>query len=255
MRHLLSMLMINACLSPIAFAGEADLPPVPSYQQSLEAFQAERAKATDGPKLSAEDRAVMSTATAELAEAMPEPGLKVGERAPEFTLPNAFGEKVSLYDQLADGPVVLSFYRGAWCPYCNLELKTLRDALPHFEALGAGLITVTPQQPDRSLGQVKADGYPFEILSDLDSKVMKAYRLYFEVPPELSDVYIRNFGLDLAAYNGPGRYVLPVPGTFVIDREGIVRAAFADVDYRQRMEPAAIITALEEMQAETAAAR
>jgi peroxiredoxin len=247
-----ALMLATALTTLVAAAGEGDLPPVPSYQSALEAFQTERAKSSQGPKLSEADRAVMSSTTAELAGAMPQPGLQVGETAADFTLPNAFGKPVRLYDRLKNGPVVLSFYRGAWCPYCNLELKTLYGALPHFEALGAELITVTPQKPDRSLGQIEKDGYPFEILSDLDSSVMKAYRLHFEVPPELSDVYIRNFGLDLADYNGPGRYELPVPGTFVIDQQGVVRAAFADVDYRQRMEPAAIIAALEAIAARQA---
>lgn len=107
------------------------------------------------------------------------------------------------------------------------------------------LLAVTPQRPDRPLAQVEADGYPFEILSDLDDAVMRAYNLYFEVPADLDAVYRERLGLDLAAYNGPGRDGLPVPGTFVIDNtDGIIRAAFAAVDYRARMEPVAIMDAL-----------
>ena len=109
-------------------------------------------------------------------------------------------------------------------------------------------IAITPQIPDKSLAQIKKDGYPFEILSDLDSSVMKAYRLYFEVPEKVSNVYRRNFGLDLAEYNGMARYVLPVPGTYVIDAEGVVRAASADTDYKKRMEPRDIIAALREIE-------
>jgi len=217
---------------------------VPSYADSVARFQAERA-ASGGPKLSAQDLAIMAKAQSDLAEEMPEPGLRVGQRAPDFTLPDARGTPVRLYDFLAQGPVVLAFYRGAWCPYCNLELHSLQGALGRFRELGASLVAVTPQTPDKSLQQVEKDGYPFPILSDLDDRVMSAYGLRFEVPPELSDVYRRNFSLDLADYNGPGRYVLPVPGTFVIDREGIIRAAFADTDYKRRMEPADIVRALE----------
>ena len=182
-----------------------------------------------------------------LTAQLPEPGLKVGDRAPDFTLGNARGEKVRLSDLLKRGPVILTFYRGAWCPYCNLQLKQLRESLPHFQRHGAQLVAVTPQLPDKSLEQVQKDGYPFEILSDLDSQVMRAYNLYFEISPELSDVYKRNFELDLASYNGEGRYVLPVPGTFIIDTRGIIRGAFADTDYRKRMEPADILNVIETM--------
>jgi len=240
----LPMLCLSMILLPGVTGAREDMPPVPSYADSLTAYEADRKPG----KLSAEDRTVMQRSAAGLAELLPDPGLKVGERAPDFTLPNAYGEPVSLSEQLATGPVVLSFYRGAWCPYCNLELKALHGALPYLENLGARLIAVTPQQPDKSLEQVKKDGYPFEILSDLDSSVMRDYRLYFAVPDELSDLYRERFGLDLAVYNGPGRYELPVPGTFVIDRQGIVRAAFADTDYKRRMEPADIIAALRSLE-------
>jgi len=241
MLHSLPMLCFSITLFTTAATASEDQPPVPSYADALAAYEA-----SSKPGIMSEaDRGVMQRSADELAEFLPDPGLKVGERAPDFTLPNAYGKPVSLSAQLAKGPVVLSFYRGAWCPYCNLELKALHGALPHFERLGARLIAVTPQQPDKSLEQVKKDNYPFEILSDLDGTVMRDYRLYFTVPDELNNLYQDRFGLDLAAYNGPGRYELPVPGTFVIDASGIVRAAFADIDYKLRMEPADIIATLQ----------
>ncbi|NIV31324.1 MAG: redoxin domain-containing protein, partial [Anaerolineae bacterium] len=97
----------------------------------------------------------MQQAATELAQKLPDPGLDVGQKAPDFTLPNAFGKSVSLSEYLEKGPVVLTFYRGAWCPYCNLELHALHASLPHFERYGARLIAVTPQKPDKSLEQVK----------------------------------------------------------------------------------------------------
>lgn len=234
--------LLNMWFLSTVLAGQ--LPPVPSYQKALEEYQKESRQAAEAPKISASDRATMEQAAQELAREMPNPGLRVGEKAPDFTLPNAHGQPVTLSEQLAEGPVVLTFYRGAWCPYCNLQLRGLRATYPHIQDLGAQLLAVTPQKPDKSLEQVKQDGYPFEILSDLDSNVMKEYRLYFEVPDELSDLYKSNFGLDLADYNGDGRYVLPVPGTYVIDRDGLIRAAFADTDYRNRIEPAEILAVL-----------
>jgi peroxiredoxin len=229
-------------VSALAFAAD---PPaaIPSYLEALRAYQTERAKA-EGPPVRAEDRLVMEAAARDLAVAMPDPGLQVGDQAPDFRLPNALGRTVRLRDLLEQGPVVLSFYRGAWCPYCNLQLRGLQEALPAIEREGARLLAVTPQRSDKSREQVEKDGYGFEILSDLDERVIKAYRLYFEVSPDLGEVYRRVLSLDLAEYNGDGRYVLPVPATFVIDRRGVIRAAYADVDYRMRMEPAAILAAL-----------
>lgn len=237
----LGVLAMMPSLPALAASGAVE--PIPSYQEALESFQEQQTKA-GGPALSSEDRALMEQSARDLAEAMPEPGLKVGSRAPDFVLPNAFGKPVRLSDLLARGPVVLTFYRGGWCPYCNLQLRGLQQTLPYIEGAGARLVAVTPQKPDKSREQVTKDGYPFEILSDLDDRVMKAYRLHFAVPPPLTALYRERLGLDLAEYNGESRAVLPIPATFVIDRKGVVRAAFADTDYRKRPEPAAIVAAL-----------
>ncbi len=235
-----------ALLGPAMWVSAADEAAIPSYQAAKTAFMAER-DSGKGPAISDADRAVMAAATEELAAAMSEPGLAVGDPAPAFALTNAKGETVRSEDLFADGPVVLTFYRGAWCPYCNLQLRGLSQSLAAIEQAGGRLVAITPQTPDKSLEQVQQDGYPFEILSDLDSSVMQAYGLYFEVPPELVDVYKRNFDLDLAEYNGEGRYVLPVPATYIIDRAGLVRFAYADTNYRERVEPAAILRALADL--------
>lgn len=245
MRHLwLALTILPLAPAGLAAATAEAAEPIPSYQTDLETFRAEQAK-SGGLALSAGDRAVMERAARNLEASMPDPGLKVGAQAPDFSLPNAFGEQVRLGALLAEGPVVLTFYRGAWCPYCNLQLRGFQKTLPRFERHGAQLVAITPQLPDESRSQVEKDGYPFEILSDLDDRVMKAYRLHFEVPDELGELYQRRLSLDLAAYNGAGRYVLPVPATFVIDRTGEVRFAFIDLDYRNRVEPSAILAALE----------
>ena len=245
-RYTTTVLLLWANLMGSALSQEHT--PIPSYAQALEEFRAARRTDPNAPSLSEADRLIMDQAAEDLAASMQKPGLTIGDKAPDFILPNAFGQPVRLSDELKHGPVVLSFYRGAWCPYCNLELHALHATLPHFRRYGAQLIAVTPQIPDKSLAQIKADGYPFEILSDLDSSVMKAYRLYFEVPESVSNVYRRNFGLDLAEYNGTSRYVLPVPGTYVIDTDSVVRAAYANIDYTKRMEPRDVISALRDIQ-------
>lgn len=225
----------------MAFHTTHALEPVPSYQESLNQFMG-KSKATESP-FSEEDKAIMEKAGESLASSLPDPGIKVGEKAPDFTLKNAFGEEISLKDELKKGPVVLVFYRGAWCPFCNMHLHALQKSLPQFKKYGAQLITITPQTPDKSAQQIGKDGYPFQVLSDLDSQVMKDYQLYFELPDDLVAVY-KSHDLDIEAFNGPGRNVLPVPGSFVIDKNGVVRAMQARTDYTLRMEPATIIEAL-----------
>ncbi len=226
---------------PRAIADEP--PPVPDLGAQLTEKRA--ASRGDAGPLTAADRQTMQAAMAEVAERLPNPGLPPGTEAPDFRLPNALGEPVRLSDVLSQGPVVLTFYRGAWCPYCNLQLRALKQIMPRIERHGAELIAITPQKPDASLEQVAEDGYPFEILSDLDDRVMEAYHLKFELPAPVNRLYQEKLGLDLAHWNGDGRYVLPVPGTFVIDPDGVIRAAFARLDYTQRMEPAAILEALD----------
>lgn len=220
---------------------------VPSYSEDVKALEKQMATGKDAKKVSEQDRAVMARAAADLAAQMPHPGIKVGEKAPDFSLKSPAGKTVNLYALLKKGPVVLTFYRGAWCPYCNLQLRELKAAIPQFRQHGATLVAITPQTPDKSLGQFKQDGFPFDVLSDLDYNVTKSYKLLWVVSPELDAVYKHAFGLDVEAFNGRGRLGLPIPGTFVIDQGGIVRAAFADTDYKKRMEPADILAALEKL--------
>ena len=186
----------------------------------------------------------MVKAARDLDRAMPSPGLRAGKSAPDFTLFNAFGRRVKLSDQLKKGPVVLAFYRGAWCPFCNIELNVLQRSLTHFKKYNASLIAVTPQKPDKSKEQIMKAEYTFEVLSDLDNSVMKSYNLYFEVPRKLHELYKNRFGFDITDYNGKDRLGLPVPGTFVIGQDGIILSAYAKTDYKMRMEPEDILEAL-----------
>lgn len=244
--HQISTITFVTCLltAPFAFAAEKthQLPNIATRVKTLDK-QLEK----DAIKMDKHDIAAMTKAETDLAAALPNPGLQVGSIAPNFTLNNPNGTAVELKNKLRKGPVILVFYRGAWCPYCNLELKALKESLPKFEKYGASLIAVTPQTPDKSLEQIKQDGYPFEILSDLDNQVIKAYKLYWEVSDELDAAYKHSFGLDITAFNGNGRRGLPIPGTFVIDQSGTIRAAFADIDYKKRMEPADILAALKRL--------
>ena len=214
---------------------------VGSYQKSFDTLM-QKMNSTPS-KFSAEEKETMKKAAKDLAESLPNPGIQVGQKAPDFSLKNAFGKEVSLQTELKKGPVVLVFYRGAWCPFCNMHLHVLQESLGEFKKYGAQLITITPQTPDKSAEQIKKDDYPFEVLSDLDNSVMKEYKLYFELSKELLDIY-KNNGLDIEAFNGKNHTALPIPGSFVIDSKGIVRAMQADSDYKVRMEPKVIVDAL-----------
>ena len=236
-----TLIMLVMSLSGLHVANADELP---SIKQRVDQFNQERAKDTKGPVLTADEKALMSKSAESVANNLPEPGLEVGSMAPDFSLGNAYGKKINLYSQLRKGPVVLMFYRGAWCPYCNIQLHAMQESLPAFKKYNAQIIAVTPQQPDKSLEQVKKDKFPFEILSDVNDEVAKMYNLYFVVPAELHAFYKNKFKLDIEEYNGKGRTGLPVPGTFVISKSGEIIASFAEHDYMQRMEPAVILDAL-----------
>ncbi len=174
------------------------------------------------------------------------PGLSVGDTAPDFALPDQLGRPVSLQERLATGSAVLVFYRGEWCPFCNAHLRALQEALLQIKAKGASLLAITPQAPDRTLSTSEKAGLAFEVLSDVDQEVIKAYNLQFTAPTDLRDLIVNVFHIDLRAHTADGSWRLPVPATFVIDRTGVVRAAHVFADFRTRMEPAAIIAALDE---------
>lgn len=173
-------------------------------------------------------------------------GPKVGDVAPDFELPDQLGRAVKLNDLLAGGPVVVSFYRGNWCPYCNLELAALKSALPAIREAGGGLVAISPQVPDESLSTVEKHGLEFSVLSDVGNVVGRRYGLVFELTESLRPLYA-SFGIDLEAANGNGSYELPVPGTFVIGRDGVIAAAHVSADYKTRMEPDEMVEMLRAM--------
>jgi len=174
--------------------------------------------------------------------------LKVGQSVPEFTLPDAFGNEVSLKTLLARGPVVVSFYRGEWCPFCNLELLALQEALPKIKELGASLIAISPEKPDHGIVATEKNKLTFPVLSDLGNKVARQFGIVFQVGQELREFSKNVFKNDLALRNGDQSYELPVPATFVIDKPGTVRFAHADVDYMLgRVEPEVVVATLQKI--------
>ena len=137
---------------------------------------------------------------------------------------------------MADSVLVLNFYRGGWCPYCNLELHALQQALADIRASGADLVAISPELPDKAMDTQARHALEFEVLSDVGNHVSEAFGLTFELPEQLRPIYT-SIGIDIPAFNGDDSFVLPVPASYVVDSDGIIRHHFVNVDYTRRLEP------------------
>ncbi len=200
-------------------------------------------------RASAELAATLQAGVDELSgSGIVERAVKQGDMAPEFELPNAKGETVTLSTLLADGPVVLAFYRGGWCPYCNLQLRAYQRILPEIRELGARLVAVSPQTPDTSLTTAEKNALEFDVLSDVELKTARAYRILFDLSDQLKAAYL-GMGRDLSVDNADGQWHLPIPATYVIAGDGRVELAYVDPEYRNRLEPADILAALKKIHA------
>jgi len=171
--------------------------------------------------------------------------LKEGDYIPEFSLPDAYGNFVSSKSLLNKGPLVLSFYRGSWCTFCNLELSALQQRLSDIHELGAELVAITPEKADRSLVLLEKNNIKYPILSDSGNKVSKEFKLTFPVANELRSIYEDVFNLDIPESNGDDSYELPVTATYVVGVDGQIIHAQTSADLTYRMEPAEIIDVLQ----------
>ena len=208
--------------------------------QELDRYQAEfKAKQPE------EVKELMAQATTDLINSkIAEASISTGQKLPNFTLPNAVGEEIALESLLAEGAVVVSFYRGGWCPYCNMELRALQAALPEIQARGATLVAISPETPDTSLSTKEKNELSFQVLSDRGNVLARQLGLVFALPESLRPIY-RNFGIDIPAHNGDDTFELPLPATYVVSADGTIIYSFANADYTQRLDPAEIIKALD----------
>ena len=170
--------------------------------------------------------------------------LKVGEQAPNFELPDALGNQIKLSGLLENGAVVVTFYRGSWCPYCNLQLRALQAKLPEIQSLGATLVAISPEVPDASMTKNEISEMDFTVLSDQDAKVASKYGVAWEVPEFLLDHMRVDRNLDLKQVNNGNGTALPIPATFIIGTDGAIQWSYVNVDYRTRSEPDEIVEAL-----------
>ncbi|GAA6154836.1 peroxiredoxin-like family protein [Pyruvatibacter sp. HU-CL02332] len=204
----------------------------------------EETRAGASKRIPEEALAVMRAADEELvAKGVGQDALKVGDTLPDATFTSATGDTVQMSSLLANGPLIINFYRGGWCPYCNFELKAYQDLLGDITALGAQLVAVTPEKPDNSLSTSEKNALTFPVLTDNENAFAKALGIAFELPKPLQDLYGK-FGMDLPGLNAGSGWSLPIPATFVVDADGKIVLADVDVNYTRRLEPSDALAAL-----------
>lgn len=196
---------------------------------------------------SPEERKVRARAVEEVDEAgIPAGALTVGDSIPSITLADALGRQVSILQLLESGSVVISFYRGGWCPYCNLELRALQGKLPELQALGATLVAISPELPDLSLSTAEKNGLSFPVLSDVGNQVAREFKLVHRIAPEVVAYQLGN-GNDVAAFNGADVAEVPLPATYVVDQGGRIEYAFVSADYTRRGDPDEVVAAVRKL--------
>ena len=220
-----------------------------SLQDRLDAFKAD----FEGNKAPPAAVAVMHKATADLvASGQADRALKVGGRAPEFVLPDAHGATVRSADLLACGPLVLTFYRGVWCPYCNMDLQAIEATAADIRALGASLVAISPQTAPNRRKSERENGLSFPILSDHANAVAQAFGLRFRLPDDLIALY-KSFGNDLMVGNGEDSWTLPMPARYVVGTDGIIAYSEVNPDYTRRPDPSELLPVLRRLGAAAAA--
>ena len=173
---------------------------------------------------------------------------KPGDRMPGFLLPNAEGRLVESGELLARGPLVVTFFRGGWCPYCSATLEALEAVLPELSRTGGTLVAMTPETGGRALAMKHDHGLHYEVLVDVDLAIAMAFGIVFRTPPLYVEL-LRHRGIDLAERSGNPAWLLPVPAAFVVGQDGIVLRSWVNVDFTQRAEPTEILKALSALQA------
>jgi peroxiredoxin len=177
------------------------------------------------------------------AQEAPE-GLFINSKAPDFRAKDQHGKEVRLKDLLKSGKVVLIFYRGQWCPYCNKYLKKLEDSLQLIKDKGAIVVAVTPEIPESISKTIEKTGADYAILYDEGLKIMKAYEVEFEIPENVQTRY-RNSGIRIDENNGKNGNFLPIPATYIIDKEANITYRFFQADYKKRPSVKEILDNLE----------
>lgn len=215
-----------------------------SLQEKLDAFKADFEAGKPPYSVPHSVIETMHRATAELiASGAAQQALKAGDAAPAFTLNDPDGKPVSSAELLDRGPLVVTFYRGVWCPYCNMELQAMQAALPDIRAAGANVVAISPQTAPNSRKSVRQNALTFPILSDVRNDVADRFGLRFALQDYLVDLY-KSLKNDLPAFNGDPSWTLPMPARYVIAPDGVIAYAEVNPDYTRRPDPADLLPAI-----------
>lgn len=182
-----------------------------------------------------------------IASGVTKKALNVGDKMPAFKLLDANGKSINSSDLLKKGHLVITFYRGEWCPFCNLYLRSLQKNLPKFKSLGANLVAISVEPPYRSLSVAKTNDLGYTVLSDPQLRVSRLFAIVYEMPKVTNNVVLK-LGFDIAKYNGMEKAELPLSATYVVSKKGEIVYAFLDPDYKHRAEHTAVIKALTDLQ-------
>jgi peroxiredoxin len=224
-----------------------------SLQDRLDAFKADLENGRLPFKPTPQQLEAMQRATAALvATGQAQRALKAGDSAPDFVLNDPDGKPVSSRDLLAKGPLVVSFYRGVWCPYCNMELQALQAELAEIQARGANLVAISPQTAPNSRKSQRDNKLGFPILSDPKADVANAFGIRFALPDYLVEVY-KAFKNDLPLINADPSWVLPMPARYVIGTDSIIAYAEINPDYTQRPDPSELLPVVDRLRDRKAA--
>jgi peroxiredoxin len=210
-----------------------------TLKQEIDAFVAQAATAMPQELLADIERSIEEVRASGILDR----ALHEGDLAPAFTLPNAGGRPVALKDVLRRGPAIVTFYRGVWCPYCNLELRAYQRLLPEIRAVGGDLIAISPQTPDNSERTASSNVIGFEVLSDHGNEVAAEFGIAYPTPDAVRRTTAM-FGVDIDVINGVENSELPISATYVVGSDRRIVLASVEVDFRRRLEPAEALAAL-----------
>lgn len=228
-----SLSLLGACSqesAPVAEESE-------TLAEQLDARKAKFVEMATPERIAAAENAISEVADSGILDK----AINLGDKAPNFTLPDALGNSVSLYDELAKGPVILTWYRGSWCPYCNIQLHDYQKSLSDIHAAGTQLIAISPELSDSALSWKEKNELDFIVLSDVGNEVAREYGIVYRIPDAISAGYVAGGRTDLTQYNGNDSLELPLAVTYVIGTDGSVEYAFVDADYRKRAETSDVV--------------
>jgi len=175
------------------------------------------------------------------------PGLSVGDQAPDFETKNFKGETFKLSDYYSKGPVLIIFYRGGWCMYCNRQLQSYQQSLDEFEKRGIRIVALSVDKVDNAAKTVEEKELGFEVVSNTNADILEQYGLTYKVPDDLAKMYEEKYSIDLEAASGQTHHVIAIPATYVVDQSGQIIFAYANEDYKVRKSPEEILEFLDNL--------